>query len=132
MGLRTPIPMNHNVPEEIWLWLGDEQTGPFPAREILDMCRNGQVNRSTMYFEPSIDDWRPLAQLFNEQKSERLAYLRGAGMGAVQIAGGGQDDECPTCRALLDQVFPIAEAPSIPPENCTCEPWCKAVYIASR
>jgi hypothetical protein len=124
--------MSHNVPEEVWLWLGEEQSGPFPLKEILDLSRNGQVDRNTMYFEPAINDWRPLAQLFNEQKADRLAYLHDAGMGAVQIAGGGLDDECPACRELLDQIFPISNAPVIPPENCTCNPWCKAVYIASR
>ena len=124
--------MNHNVPEEVWLWLGDEQTGPFPLKELLILSQNGEVDRNTMYFEPATNDWRPLGQLYHEQKAERLAYLRDSGMGAVQIAGGGLDDECPVCRALLDKIFPIAEAPVLPPENCTCEPWCKAVYIASR
>lgn len=124
--------MNHTVPEEIWLWLGEEQSGPYPLREVLDLCRNGQVNRKTMYFEPAINDWRPLGQLYQEQKAERLTYLRESGMGAVQIAAGGLDDECPACRELLDQIFPITEAPVIPPGNCTCEPWCKMVYVASR
>jgi GYF domain 2 len=124
--------MSHNVPEEVWLWLDEEQSGPFTPREILDLCRDGYVDRNTLYFEPAVNEWRPLAQLYEEEKQERLAYLRSAGIGAVQIAGGGQDDECPACRELLDKIFPIADAPIIPPENCTCEPWCKAVYIASR
>ena len=124
--------MNHTVPEEVWLWQEEEQKGPFQLREVLELSRKGEVNRETMYFEPTINDWRPLAQMYVEEKAQRLAYLRGAGMPAVQIAGGGLHDECPVCRELLDQVFPIDQAPVLPPEKCTCEPWCKAVYIASR
>jgi hypothetical protein len=124
--------MNHTVPEEVWLWLGEEQSGPYPLREVLDLSRSGKVNRNTMYFEPAINDWRPLSKLYQEQKAERLAYLRDSGMPAVQIAAGGLADECPVCCELLDKVFPITEAPVIPPEKCTCEPWCKMVYVASR
>src|SRR5204862_4087705 len=110
----------------------EEQAGPFKPREIIEMSRNGQVDRDTIYFEPAINDWRHLSELYQEEKAERLAYLRNAGMPAVQFTGGGLNDECPVCRELLDRILPIAEAPAIPPENCTCIPWCKATYVASR
>lgn len=124
--------MNQVATGEIWLWLNEAQSGPFSLEDTVEMAKYGHVDRNTMFFDSTVGDWRPLAEFLRGRNEERLAYLQSAGLGAVQIVAGGQGDECPVCSELLDQIFPISSAPALPPEGCTCNPWCKAGYIASR
>jgi hypothetical protein len=53
--------------------------------------------------------------------SDKIAEWRTMGFKHVQFLSSGNDDDCPTCQMMNGRVYPIEQAPSEPPEGCTCE-----------
>jgi hypothetical protein len=58
--------------------------------------------------------------------AKRLKGLTARGAEAIQILGSGSQD-CPVCAALDGQVFKATQVPSIPPETCSCLPYCTCI-----
>jgi hypothetical protein len=58
--------------------------------------------------------------------AKRIKEIATKGEGLIQILGSS-DQDCPACSALDGQTFKAAQVPTIPPENCSCLPYCTCV-----
>ena len=115
-----------------WLWIDGQAAGPYSDAAILRLVAKGDAGSSTLYFHENCEEWRPLTHLRDDAHTEDLAEIRGHGFTRVEFVAGRTEDECPVCQALHGRCFAIAEAPPIPPPDCTCEPWSLAKLIGHR
>ena len=73
--------------------------------------------------------WRPLAGIICDLQPPRIPEMKAAGITKVKILCSGGDD-CPMCSALVGKTYSIDEVPTVPPDGCTCIPWCRCIEIA--
>ncbi len=78
--------------------------------------RSGSPSRPTMHRRLCVSNRRRI-KVAAEQGFQKIKILRGT------------DWDCPACARLEGRIFPISEAPAVPPEDCTCLPHCSCVLL---
>lgn len=68
-----------------------------------------------------------------QENADRLREMTTGGVSEVQVICA-TDHECPACAALDGKIFPVDDAPVLPPEKCSCIPHCTCILtgIVSR
>jgi hypothetical protein len=96
------------------------------------MAESGEIGPTTLFWSEWKAEWLPLKGLMFDidEPSDRLADFIDSGISHVQILGSGHDTECAACAGLAERFFRAEVAPTLPPEECTCIPWCRCIYIA--
>ena len=108
------------------------EEGPFGLQQIMRMRTRGDLGAETEFWSERDKTWKPIVAMmtdFEVYDDERLREMREAGILYVTFAGN--DEDCPACQAFMNKVFPIDEAPTLPPAECTCVPWCRLILIAT-
>lgn len=111
-----------------WLWIDGQPAGPYSENQIHRLLVRGEVISDTLYWHEASEEWRPLTRYLDDLHAEQLDEIRRSGHPKVEFVAGRTEEECPVCQALHGRRFLIKEAPKIPPEGCTCEPWSQATY----
>ena len=114
---------------ESWLWVNGQAAGPYSEMAILRMAAKGDANGSTLYWHDAAQEWRPLTRFRDDSHADEIRAIRSHGFPRVEFLAGRTEEECPICQALHGRRFLLGEAPTIPPEGCTCEPWSLARLI---
>ena len=125
--------------ETYWLWLDEQQSGPFDLREINELAVDGNedepppVNRETLFWSETLNDWRPLWDLPNEWDRKR-GRNRGAELQGftIQYSATGTARDCDTCQRMNGQRFNLPEVPPLPLRGCTCQPYSGGLWIAAE
>lgn len=105
-----------------------EEWGKLTLQQAHRMLSRGDISPPIEYFSDRAKAWRPIAGIMFELEPDRLQDLRNSGFRRVEVAGSG-DEDCEHCAALLDRSFAIEETPKLPPEKCSCIPWCRCMVI---
>lgn len=127
-----------DVPERtVKIRLDGAEVGPLTFRELGHLITAGKVTRNTPMWSERWQQWTTVAEALDEfypenKPSLRLDDMRSAGVRFAELLGTNDERDCPACRALAGKVFSIDQVPSIPPDGCTCEPWCRCVYVAAQ
>lgn len=119
-------------PPKFWLWIEDEARGPYRMDDMWRMGTRKEISRETLFWSEIKQEWRPLSCLFVEDQdsaTEKLAQFQANGFTAVRFIGSGTGYECPICKSLEGQTFPIESAPPLPIEGCTCNPWPRCTWV---
>lgn len=65
--------------------------------------------------------------MFEAKSRTDLAAFRASGITRVEVLGGG--DSCPACQEIAGKRFDLADAPTIPYEQCTSEMGCRCMLL---
>jgi len=106
--------------------------GSYSVDRLYRMATHGEIDHTAEFWSEREQAWRPLAGIIFDFYPSRLDEMKAAGITKVEVIGSGWDNECPACRALFRREYDIADAPALPPKNCTCVPWCRCGVIAKR
>ena len=103
---------------------GKEQ-GPHSLDELYRMAKRKEIDHNVEFLSEITDDWLPLVGIMEDFNPSRkkLERLRAIGIKTIGIIGA--EYSCPVCLSLCAKVFPIDNVPALPPEGCTCFPWCR-------
>lgn len=96
--------------------------------QLYRMALDGEIDHGAEFWSVRQKAWRPLVCIMSDFEPSRLGEMRAAGIKRVRVLGPGE--VCPVCTAICASEYPIDQAPSLPPPDCTCEPWCRCVIIA--
>lgn len=113
--------------ETRWLWKDDGRSGPFTVQQLYRMVDRKEIDDHTLFWSDWRQQWIPLVYLLHDIYPERLDRMREAGIKRVIVIGygsGWEERNCNACRKLIGRIYLIDAAPIIPPEDCTCSPWC--------
>lgn len=133
-GRRDPDPNARLAPtpakeHSYWLWIDAQQVGPYPVDVIYKMGFAGFVDGETQYFDDAAQTWRPLVALMRGVRwQQSLSAFAQGGVEHCQTLPSGFAD-CAACHKLTRKKFTISEPPQMPPEGCTCRPWCRCTLI---
>ena len=59
-----------------YIWLNDQQTGPFTIEQLRNMWRIGKINSKLLYWrEGGCDEWLPLSTLSDELQPPQQSYM---------------------------------------------------------
>jgi hypothetical protein len=116
----------------VYLWIDGKKAGPFSFYHLGRMARDGEIDRKTLFWSVTKCSWLLLGEILSSSypSNERVAEMSDARIEFVEFLGSGTGTDCPTCTALNGRRYPIGQAPKLPPEGCTYEPWCRSVLIA--
>ncbi|MDB6034710.1 MAG: domain 2 [Verrucomicrobiales bacterium] len=51
--------------EQFYVLLGDTECGPYTISQLKQVWLNGEINTETLYAKPGMNEWKPLAEIFN-------------------------------------------------------------------
>lgn len=108
------------------------EEGPFNLQKIMRMRERGELGNAAEFWSLRDKAWKPIVAMmtdFEVYDDDRMRSMREAGIKRVRVLPSGSDD-CAVCAALADKIFAINEAPTFPPEGCTCVPWCRSILLA--
>ncbi len=110
----------------------NEELGSFTLAQLMRMNKRGEFDFHAEYWSSKVEGWRRIAGIMNEEYPPRLLEMKEAGIECVEISLSGNGDDCPSCTALSEKVYPIDEVPEVPPWDCSCEPWCRCIIVARQ
>ncbi len=121
--------MNHDAR---WLLIAEQRSGPFTVQQLYRMAQRGEIDNHTLFWSERSKKWLPLPNLLRDiyPDDDKLKQMRDCGIDRIKVIGSGWDDECDSCRKLIERTFSIDAAPELPPQGCTCIPWCRCLHIA--
>lgn len=108
-----------------------EELGELSIDRLYRMASRGDIDHTAEFWSEQAQDWRGLAGIIFDLQPPSLDDMRAAGIAKVEILGSGSND-CPFCLALQERDFPIDAVPTLPPQGCTCVPWCRCTEIAKQ
>lgn len=114
------------------LKVGDVEMEPVTLEEISAAAEEGEYDASALYWSDKFEKWMPVTGILNEEGENPLESMKGTSLKKVMILGSGTGQDCPACSALDGRKFPVEEAPSLPPAECTCIPWCRSVLVPAE
>jgi hypothetical protein len=108
-----------------------EELGTFSIQQVMRMAERDEINHTAEYWSEKGNEWRTLPSFISDfdDVPDRLEQMKDAGIERIEILGGDEND-CTACRSLQGKSIAIANAPSLPPADCTCVPWCRCTVIA--
>jgi hypothetical protein len=110
---------------------GGRELGSFSIDQLYRMALKGEVDHTAEYWSERQQSWCSLAGIICDLYPSRVAEMKKSGIAKIEILGSGEED-CPSCAALQLRIYPIDKVPALPPEGCTCVPWCRCVEIAIK
>jgi hypothetical protein len=113
--------------ETRWLWKDERRSGPFTVQQLYRMVDRKEIDNRTLFWSDWRQQWISLVYLLHDIYPEQLDRMREAGIKRVRVIGygpGWQERNCDACRKLIGRIYLIDAVPDIPPEDCTCTPWC--------
>jgi len=118
-------------PPKFWLWIENEARGPYRMDEMWRMGNRKEIDRTTLFWSEKKEEWRPLCCLLEDQEpaAEKLEKFQVKGSTTVRFIGSGTGYECPICKQMEGQTFPIESVPALPLEECTCNPWPRCTWV---
>jgi hypothetical protein len=88
------------------------------------------MNKSVPFHSSRSDDFSRSRQIVHIDlrafNARRVKEMSNRGDALIQVLAAS-DQDCPVCTGLDGQIFSANELPAIPPENCTCLPYCTCV-----
>jgi hypothetical protein len=112
-----------------------EDLGEYTIDALYRDRMRGDIDHTAEFLSVKSNAWLPLAGILDDLDStvttaERLQQMKEAGITKVEFLPSGNKGDCPVCRALAKEAYSVDAVPTIPPENCTCTPWCTLVALA--
>ena len=108
-----------------------EELGVLSIDRLYRMASRREVDHTAEFWSDREQAWRPLTGIIFDLYPPRTDDMKAAGIKKVEVLGGGRGD-CPACRAIRGKTYPIDDAPTLPPPDCTCVPWCRSLVIAKQ
>jgi hypothetical protein len=108
-----------------------KELGIFSIDQLYRMAMRGDINHTSEFWCERQSAWLPLAGIIIDMYPSRLDQMRDTGFKKVKILGSNSDD-CPACLDLQKNAYPIDEAPTLPPKDCTCIPWCRLEFTVDE
>lgn len=113
------------------------EEGPYSIDKLFRMATRGDFDHTAEFFAEKSNQWLPIAGIIDDLDStltteERVRQIREAGIKNVEFLPGDAKTDCPSCRAIAKEVYPIDSVPKVPPSDCSCVPWCRLCLIAGR
>ena len=109
-----------------------EELGEFSIRQAMRGAERGEIDHTAEYWSEREKKWRKLPSFIDDfADHDPLDDMKRAGIKKAQVLGADEAD-CPACKSIQKQIFPIDATPELPPENCTCIPWCRCCLIAAK
>lgn len=110
----------------------NSEHGPYTETQMAGRHRHEDFEPDAQFRLGTAGAWLPLRNfLVVSEPQEPLAEWKERGVHFVRVLTARDGRDCPACVALEGQDFAIDAAPGMPPTDCTCFPWCRAVYAAS-
>lgn len=106
------------------------ELGSFTIPQLHRMSKRGEFDYHAEYWSERAGGWRRIAGIISEEHPKSFSSFKAAGVQFVKLLSSGEDGDCPSCLAICGNVYPVDEAPEVPPWDCSCEPWCRCIYIA--
>lgn len=111
-----------------------EELGEFNLQKLMRMRSNEEIDHTTEFFSQRKNEWLPLAGILEDMEDiqpigEKVEDMRRLGFKKVRFLAGGDDGDCPSCRAIAEIAHAIDAVPTMPPDDCTCNPWCRLCVI---
>jgi hypothetical protein len=111
------------------------ERGAFNIDYLYRARMRGDFDHTAEFFSERKDQWLPLAGIIEDLDStvtavERLKQFRDIGIWKVKLLGSGGRGDCPLCKALAKKTYKVDQVPTIPPEGCSCNPWCSLTIVA--
>lgn len=111
-----------------------EDLGEIAFQKLYRMRMRGDIDHTAEFLSAKTNCWLPLAGILEDldtsiTNDERVRQIKECGIMTVSLLGSGSDGDCPICKALVKK-YPVDGVPTIPPENCSCNPWCALTVIA--
>ena len=115
-----------------WLWWYNQRSGPFTVDRLYRMWKSGDIDNRTPFWSERSKKWLPLLHLLQDMypDRDRLDQMRQAGITRVKLLDSALAENCDACRKLAGQTCSIDNAPELPPDGCTCSPWCGCLHGA--
>lgn len=109
-----------------------ETQGPYTPERLMRMRTKGELPDSTLFWSESRQLWLPIAALLNDlERGTTVEAMLELGFKKVEVLSSGTGDECPACLAI-EGVHNIERAPKLPPDGCTCIPWCRCCLVVAE
>lgn len=115
-----------------YIFIENEIAGPYSLQKLMRMAQHGEINHRTLFWSERETHWLELYGILFDYHPNRIESMVEAGIEYIEVIGSGVGDDCLTCKSLHGVVFPIGEIPKLPPDDCSCIPWCRSLYIASE
>jgi hypothetical protein len=101
------------------------------------MATRGDFDHTAQFFSEKSKQWLPIAGIIDDLEAtvtteERLKDLKQMGFKKVKFLPGDETTDCPSCRAIAKKVHPIDNVPKVPPDDCTCVPWCRLCLVVHQ
>ena len=114
-----------------WIWKAQSK-GPLTVQQLYRMVKRGEIDNHTLFWSERRREWLPLVQLLSDMYPDRdsLNQMRRVGITRVKMLASVLAENCDACRKLAGLTYSIDSAPELPPEDCTCFPWCGCLHIA--
>ena len=114
-----------------WLWIDEQQTGPFTVDQLYRMAQREEIGPQTLFWSDHRKQWLPLTGVMLDIEPGGFQQMRESGIRRAEILDSGTGEDCPACHALTGRTYPIAAVPTLPPDGCTCVPWCRCIITAA-
>ena len=115
---------------------GEEQ-GPYSIAQLYRMATRKEIDYTAEFLSEKTNAWLPLAGIIDDLDTtitadQRIQQMKRAGITKVGILGSGANGDCPVCGSLCKETYSIDNVPMLPPEGCTCVPWCRLCITAKE
>ena len=98
-----------------WLWIDDQQSGPFTVAQIYRMAEREEIGPKTLFWSDVREQWFPLVGLMFDFEPGGLERMRASGIKCVKILDSGTGEDCPICHGLIGRKYQIDAPPTLPP-----------------
>lgn len=106
---------------------------PLSLYRIMHLIKDYGADAPGEFWSEREGDWRTMVGVLNDFRpypDERLASMIEAGIQWVKVLDSGHSDDCPACKKLAGQRYRISSPPRLPPNGCSCRPWCRCCMIS--
>jgi hypothetical protein len=115
--------------------MNGEDLGEYSIDQLYRMATRKEIDYTAEFLSEKTNAWLPLAGIIDDLDTtvtadHRIQQMKEAGITRVKILGSGTKEDCPVCRSLCKETYPIDNVPMLPPEGCTCIPWCRLIVVA--
>lgn len=94
--------------DEFFLYINEQQTGPFTLAQLQHMWRIGQINGKTLYWQHGYDEWIPLSTLSDclepTRHTRSIAY---AGLSGARSTSTSENPPSFGTVVFFTLLFPI-------------------------
>lgn len=114
-----------------WLWIDEQHSGPYTVDQLYRMAQRKEIGPNTLFWSDSRQQWLPLTGFLFDIEPDGFQQLNEFGITRAEILDSGTGEDCPVCHVLTGRIYPLASVPTLPPDGCTCVPWCRCSIVAA-